>query len=159
HDESAFEALLLRHGPLVWGVCRRLLRDRADAEDAFQAAFLVLAQKAASVRAQGSVAGWLHGVAYRLALQARARSARRVAHERQAAAAAHPEPAPAAADPELRAVLDEELGQLPDRYRAPLVLCYFQGKTNAQAAQALGWPAGSISKRLARARELLRRRL
>ena len=156
-DESAFEALLQRHGPLVWGVCRRVLRNGADAEDVFQAAFLVLAQKAGSIRTQTALASWLYGVAYRLALKARQRAQRRTACERQSAAIPRSEPPDA--DPELRTILDEELGQLPDRYRAPLVLCYYEGKTNEQAAQALGWPTGSISKRLARARELLRRRL
>jgi RNA polymerase sigma factor (sigma-70 family) len=156
-DESAFEALLQRHGPLVWGVCYRVLRNTPDAEDAFQAAFLVLVQKAGSIRKQTSLASWLYGVAYRLTLKARERANRRALRESRAAAL--PRGEPAAADPELRAVLDEELGRLPDKYRAPLVLCYYEGKTNEQAAQALGWPTGSISKRLARARALLRQRL
>jgi RNA polymerase sigma factor (sigma-70 family) len=157
-DESAFEALLQRHGPLVWGLCRRLLRHAEDAEDAFQAAFLVLAQKAGSIRRQTSVASWLYGVAYRLALKARERAGRRLLREREAAGARRPEAADDD-DADLRAALDEELCRLPDKFRAPLVLCYYEGKTNEQAAQALGWPPGSISKRLARARELLRQRL
>src|SRR5262249_2302063 len=157
-DERVCEPLLKRHGPVVWGVCRRALRDGHDAEDVFQATFLVLAQKAGSIRQQTSLAGWLHGVASRLALKARARSARRLLHEGRAAATGRPEPA-AEADPELRAVLDEELGRLPDKSRSRLVLSSYEDKPNEQAAGAPGGPRGSLPKRLARGRELLRRRL
>jgi RNA polymerase sigma factor (sigma-70 family) len=163
-DAAAFEALLARHGPLVWGLCRRLLREPHDAEDAFQATFLVLARRAAAIRRPEAVGSWLYGVAYHLAHKLRARAATRRASERRGAELA------AAGRPradlisivvwrELRPVLDEELGQLPAKYRAPLVLCYLEGKTHAEAARALGWPLGSLAKRLASARELLRERL
>src|SRR6185503_9073888 len=122
HDEPSFEVLVWRHGAMVLAVCRRILRDAHEAEDAFQAAFLVLARNAASVRERAALGGWLHGVAYRVA--ARARAARnRVAESRACRSAADPGPADAMARSELRAVLDEELHRLPDKYRLPLVLC------------------------------------
>jgi RNA polymerase sigma factor (sigma-70 family) len=158
-DEAAFEELLRRHGPMVLGVCRRLLAGPHDTEDVFQATFLVFVHKAASIR-QGTALGcWLYGVAYRLALKARLAAARRRVHERRVAEM-HPidEDGEPSWD-ELRPLLDEELARLPERLRAPLVLCYLQGKTNAEAARELGWPTGSISKRLARGREALRQRL
>lgn len=158
-DETAFATLVARHGPMVLGVCRRLLRDTHDAEDAFQATFLVLARKAATLRQPELLASWLYGVAYRVASKARARAARRLAHERQVAVMPRFEPPADAAQWEVRALLDEELRRLPDKYRAPLVLCYLEGMTNEQAARKLGWPIGSMSARLARGRELLRRRL
>jgi RNA polymerase sigma factor (sigma-70 family) len=158
-DETAFAALVERHGPMVLGVCRRLLRQEQDAEDAFQATFLVLAHKAAALDGTGSLAGWLHTVAHRLALRLRAQSARRQACEQQAAgtrpAEAHDEPGAG----ELLALIEEELGALPEKYRAPLVLCHLEGKTHEQAARELGWPAGSLWKRLERGREFLRARL
>jgi RNA polymerase sigma factor (sigma-70 family) len=154
-----FEALVGRHGPLVLGVCQRVLNHDQDAEDAFQATFLVLARKAGSIRKLESVGSWLYGVAYRLALKVRASAARRRLRERQVAAMPQIEPAEEAGWQELRPVLDEELHRLPEKYRAPLLLCYIEGKTNVEAARMLGWPAGSISKRLARARNLLRARL
>jgi RNA polymerase sigma factor (sigma-70 family) len=137
-----------------------VLRHEQDAEDAFQAAFLVLARKAASLRPQRSLGGWLHEVAYHLALRAREKTARRQRNEKEVRPMTpSEEPALEASRHELRSLLDEELWQLPAKYREPLVLCYLEGKTNEQAARQLGWPAGSMSRRLQRGRELLRRRL
>jgi RNA polymerase sigma factor (sigma-70 family) len=158
-EEAAFEALLERHGPMVLGVCRRVLRHPHDAEDAFQATFLVLARKAGSVRRRGSVGGWLYEVAYHAALKARAEAVRRHEHEGQARNMTTSDPETELAWRELRLVLDEELGRLPRKYRLPLVLCYLDGKSNREVARELGWPAGSMARRLARARELLRDRL
>ncbi|MGH7169830.1 MAG: sigma-70 family RNA polymerase sigma factor, partial [Gemmataceae bacterium] len=157
-DEDAFAVLVRRHGPMVRGVCRRLLHHRQDAEDAFQATFLVLARKAGSVRWIGSIGPWLYQVAYRLASKARVDAARRREHERQAAA----EPLAPAADPSWRevcAALDEELQALAEKYRAPLVLCYLEGQTRDEAAERLGWSLGTLKRRLQQGRELLRVRL
>ena len=158
-DEEAFALLVGRHGPMVLDVCRRVLEDVHDAEDAFQATFFILARKAGAVRKADSVASWLYGVALRLALRMKTSAARRRVRERQVAVVDEPDPAVEAARAELRPVLDEELGRLPETYRAPLVLCYLEGKTNEQAARELGWPRGTVAGRLARARELLRGRL
>jgi RNA polymerase sigma factor (sigma-70 family) len=159
-DGAAFTLLVQRHGPMVLGVCRRLLADAHDAEDAFQATFVVLVRKAGSVRKQSSLAGWLYGVAYRVASKARARSARRRLVEREAPP---PMPTREAIDEltrhELRAVLDEEVYRLAEKYRRPLVLCCLEGKTHEQAAGELRWPKSSVTARLARGRELLQRRL
>ncbi|HJZ91753.1 MAG TPA: sigma-70 family RNA polymerase sigma factor, partial [Gemmataceae bacterium] len=158
-DEEAFTALVRRHGPMVLGVCRRVLRDRNDAEEAFQLTFLVLVRKAPELRHADRLAGWLYGVADRVARKARVAAARREAHER---AASPGRVAVDGADParqEVRDVLDEEMGTLPEKYRAPLVLCYLEGLTNEAAARRLGWAPGSMSYRLARGRELLKRRL
>ena len=163
-DEAAFALLVQRHGPLVFGTCRRLLRDVHLAEDAFQATFLVLLRRAGSLERR-PLGGWLHGVATRIALRARARDQRRRTREPAVDGVADlPEPAGATAPSgggwrELRTVLDEEMQHLPDRYRQPLVLCYLQGKTHEQAAQELGWPSGSMSRHLARGRWLLQQRL
>ncbi len=158
-DEAAFTALVRRHGPLVLGVCRRVLRDPHAAEDAFQATFLVLARKAGSIARPEVLGHWLHGVACRTAARARADAARRRAHERRA-------PGRMAVDPndellwrDLRPVLDEEVNRLPPRYRVPFVLCYLEGRTNAEAARQIGCSRGTIATLLARARERLRRRL
>jgi RNA polymerase sigma factor (sigma-70 family) len=158
-EEAAFAALVRRHGPLVLGVCRRVLRDTHAAEDAFQATFLVLLRRARALDRRGSLAGWLHTVAYHVALRARARAARRQRQERQVAEMAD---TVSPADPvwlDLQPVLDEELGRLPETYREAVLLCFVQGKTHAEAARLLGWPVGTVKGRLARARELLRRRL
>lgn len=157
-DQVAFAALVRRHGPMVFGVCRRVLGDPNDAEEAFQVTFLVLVRKAGGLREPGRLANWLYGVANRVARKTRVSAARRSHHER---AAAGPDGCAASTTPEgdLRAVLDEEMVALPDKYRAPLVLCYLEGLTNEAAAERLGWPPGSMSYRLARGRELLRRRL
>jgi RNA polymerase sigma-70 factor (ECF subfamily) len=158
-DGAAFEILVRRHGPMVLGVCRRVLTTVQDAEDAFQATFLVLARKAHSLDKPDLLANWLYGVAVRTARKAKARAARRSLLERQAFNMAAANTQPEAPTGEEFQSLDEELQRLPDKYRLPLVLCYLEGLTNEQAARRLGWPSGSISYRLARGRELLRRRL
>src|SRR5262245_54085364 len=158
-EETAFALLVQRHGPMVLGVCRRLLGDAHAAEDAFQAAFLILVRKAASIRKQGSVASWLYGVSRRVAIKARLKTARDHALERQSFAMQHSAGSEQWTSNELRVVLDEELEQLPEKYRTPLVLCGLQGKTHDQAARELGCPRRSLSSRLARGRELLRSRL
>lgn len=158
-DAAAFELLLRRHGPMVHGVCRRILRDAGEAEDAFQATFLVLVRRAAELNRMGSLAGWLHGVAYRVAVRARSRALRRPASDTEATEMAPARPESDATGRDLRPVLDEELARLPDKYRLPLVLCYLEGRTHEEAAAALGWPKGTVSGRLARARERLRGRL
>src|SRR6516164_7590039 len=131
-DEDAFATLVRRHGPLVWGVCRRVLGSRDDAEDVFQATFFVLARKAGAIRWRDSVGSWLHEVAYRLSHEMRVKTARRHFHE-HAAAVPVSTAAPPADDPDVYTLLDEELHRLPDRYRAPLLLCYLQGRTSDQA--------------------------
>jgi RNA polymerase sigma factor (sigma-70 family) len=162
HEEAAFEALVRRHGPLVWGVCRRVLRSPHDAEDAFQATFLVLAQKAASVGRRGSLGGWLHRVAFHAALKARVRAAnsRRagsVGDRREPGST--PDPLAEVTGRELLAVLDEELARLPEKYRAPLVLCYLQGKTCDEAARDLRRSVRTLKRHLELGRNRLRARL
>ena len=156
--QVAFEEVVRRHGSMVLGVCQRALGDAHAAEDAFQATFLVLALKARSVRKQDSLGPWLHGVAARVARRAVYLSRRRkettlptddlagtsrIDHE----------------SVELRSILDEELDRLPEKYRRPMVLCYLEGQTQDEAARVLGWTKGTVSGRLARAKELLRSRL
>jgi RNA polymerase sigma factor (sigma-70 family) len=155
-DEAAFEALLWRHTAAVLGVCRRVLRDAHEAEDAAQAAFLTLAHKARSIGRRQAVAAWLYTVAYRVALRARTRRPALAPYDLSAL------PARPAEDPawrDLRPVLDEEVSRLPERYRAAFVLCHVEGRTNEEAARELGCPVGTVLSRLARARERLRRRL
>src|SRR5439155_22313723 len=155
-EEAAFASLVRRHGPMVWGVCRRVLRGHQDVEDAFQATFLVLVRKAASVVPREMVGNWLYGVAYRTALGAKTACARRRAKEREM-------PRREALDEDiwskLRPLLDHELSHLPDKYRLPIVLCDLEGKSRKDAARQLGWREGTLSGRLARARVLLARRL
>jgi RNA polymerase sigma factor (sigma-70 family) len=157
-DEAAFELLLWRHGPMVWSLCQRVLQDFHEAEDAFQATMLVLARKGGSINKQLSLASWLYKVAFRITLRARAASSRRTKFER------HVERWPACAAPErqnghsdLRPLIDEGLHSLPEKYRAPVVLCYLQNKTNEEAARLLHWPVGTVKTRLAKAREMLGR--
>jgi RNA polymerase sigma factor (sigma-70 family) len=156
-DQSAFAVLLRRLGPMVWGVCRRLLPYH-DAEDAFQATFVILARRAADVLPRDRVAGWLHGVACRTARRARARAARHHGRERQVSAL--PEPAaPGEGWSDLRGVIDEELRRLPEIYRLPLLLCDLEGQSIKAATRQLGWPQGTLAGRLSRGRNLLARRL
>jgi RNA polymerase sigma-70 factor (ECF subfamily) len=158
-DEAAFTALLRRHGPMVLGVCRRVLPNPDDAEDAFQATFLVLALKAGSVADSGLLGNWLHGVACRTALKARADAARRRVKERVAEFRVATDTTTEAVWADLRPVLDEEVNRLPGKYRLPFVLCYLEGRTNAEAAGLLGCPEGTVASRLAWARQRLRSRL
>jgi RNA polymerase sigma factor (sigma-70 family) len=159
HDEAAFLAILRRHGPMVFGVCRRALANEQDVEDAFQGTFLVLAREGRTIRKQASLASWLHGVAYRVARKTRARAARR--RECQAGAEVAVEPSALAEIrwKELRSLLDEELTRLPDKLRSPLVLCYLQGLTQDEAARQLGWSKSTCRRNLERGRDLLGARL
>jgi RNA polymerase sigma factor (sigma-70 family) len=158
-EETAFAALVGRHGPMVWGVCRRVLRSQQDAEDAFQASFLVLVRRAASVMPRELVANWLYGVAHQTALKARAIAAKRGAREKQVTAM--PEPAVESRElwDDLQPVLDEELSLLPDKYRAVIALCDLEGKTRKEVARQLKLPEGTVASRLATARTMLAKRL
>jgi RNA polymerase sigma factor (sigma-70 family) len=159
HGEAAFATLLRRHGPMVLSTCRRVLRNEQDAEDAFQATFLVLARKAASIRSQESVSCWLHSVAHRLALRAKAQKVRRQIREEQAAAQRTPAPQLKAAWGELQQALDTTLRSLPEKYRTVLLLCYLEDRTQEEVAKQLGCPLGTVRSRLAQGRKLLRERL
>lgn len=157
-SELAFEAIVRRHGSMVLGVCRRVLGDEHAAEDAFQATFMVLALKSRSIRKLESLGPWLHGVAARIARRAR------VLRRRNKTESMPPEGVAGAGGQDggavdFRAVLDEELSRLPEKYRMPVVLCYLEGQTQDQAARTLGWTKGTVSGRLARAKDLLRHRL
>ncbi|HEV3164969.1 MAG TPA: RNA polymerase sigma factor, partial [Isosphaeraceae bacterium] len=157
--EEAFEVLIARHGPMVLGVCRHMLGNTHDAEDAFQATFLVLMRKAGTIRVEESLGNWLYGVAYKVAARARAGVVQRHWHESRSAAMTS---ATSDGEPTLRdlePILHEELNRLPTKYRAPVVLCYLEGLTHDEAAERLGWPLGTVKGRLARARDLLRGRL
>ena len=156
-DEASFAALVRRHGPMVLSVCRRMLRHDQDAEDCFQATFMVLARKAATVKRE-SVGSWLYAVAYRTSLEARAVNARRRTREKQVHEMPHPEIMP----PEVsdwRPWLDQELNRLPEQYRAVIVACDLEGRSRKEAARQLGIAEGTLSSRLARGRRLLAKRL
>jgi RNA polymerase sigma factor (sigma-70 family) len=155
-DEAAFEALVRRHGPMVLAVCRRVLRDPHDAEDAFQATFLVLVRRAGLIRPHGMVGNWLHGVAQRTALQARRNIARRREKERAALPRTDPEPTDAT---ELATMLDQELACLPDKLRVAVVMCDLEGKTRREVSRELGLSEGTVASRLARGRVALAKRL
>jgi len=161
-DEAAFELLVWRHGRMVLHACRRILADTHHAEDAFQATFLTLARRASSIRGRSSVSGWLHKVAFRIALASRARIARRQELE-QPLTEPTPDkgldPSAIAAWRDIRQILDREVNGLGERYRLPFILCYLEGKTNSEAAKELGCPVGTIESRLLRARQRLRARL
>src|SRR5215468_8055012 len=156
-DENAFKALVRRHGPMVLALCRRILRDPQDAEDAFQAAFLIFVRKAASIAKPELLGNWLYGVASRTARVARAAAEKRRAKEAKAV----PREQRAEASPwqEFQPYLDHELGRLPAKYRIPVILCHLEEKSRQEAARALGVPEGTLSSRLARALTLLARRL
>jgi RNA polymerase sigma factor (sigma-70 family) len=158
-DPAAFAALVRRHGPMVLGVCRRVLRHEQDAEDACQAAWLVLARKAGSIRKHQSVSSWLHGVAYRVAMNLKRQIQRHRAVDGPGIAAARSDPVQELTWREVRSALDKELERLPERLRAPIVLCYLEGKTRDEAAAVLGWTPGALRGRLERGRLLLRARL
>ena len=155
-DETAFAVLVRRHGPMVLGVCRRILRQVEDAEDAFQATFLVLIKKAQALGRREILGNWLHGVACHTALKARAAATARQAREQ---AVAKCEATWEDADREALAILDRELSLLPERYRAAIVLCDLEGKTQKQAAEQLGCPEGTLASRVVRGRALLAKRL
>ena len=162
--QDAFRALVERHGPMVLGVCRYVLNQDQDAEDAFQATFLQLSRKGASIRNRRVLAGWLHEIAYRIALRSRASAVRRRTLERQGMAMVPPvmnfeDQGEQVAMKELRPVLHEEVDRLPDKYRIPVILSYLEGKTNEEVAAQLQWPVGTVKGRLSRARDLLRSRL
>src|SRR5712692_4681052 len=141
-EEAAFEVLVRRHGPLVWSACRRVLESEHDAEDVFQATFLVLARRANSIRKRKSVASWLYGVAYRLAHKLRSEQSQRRAHEKEAVLRPPADPALEAEARDSARVVLEEVERLPEKYRAAIVLRYLAGRTNAEAAAELGWPVG-----------------
>ncbi len=153
---------MTRFGPMVRGVCRALLDDPHDADDAFQATFLVLVKKAGAIRDQALVGNWLYGVAHRVAVRARVDSARTTTagrHRRGLRRAGSERRRAPDRDAELRPLLHEEVARLPSKYREPVVLCYLQGQTHEEAARSLGWPVGTVKGRLSRARRLLRDRL
>jgi RNA polymerase sigma factor (sigma-70 family) len=158
-EEAAFEALVARHGPMVYHVCRRVLTADHDAEDAFQATFLALARQARTIRKRTSLAAWLHGVAHRIAGKARTSAQRRTARERRLPERQQVTLLDDVTWRELRTLLDEELARLPQAYRAPLVLCYLEERTQDEAARQLGWSRNTFRRRLERGRELLRHRL
>ncbi len=153
--EAAFEAIVTKHGPMVLGVCRSLLHDPADTDDAFQGTFLVLVRKAGSVRVVGSLGPWLHAVARRVATRARTRSQRARSHLVTRREAIEPTEV---SRREVQAVVIAEVDRLPAKYRSPVILCHLEGLSHAEAAERLGWPVGTVSGRLSRARDLLRAR-
>jgi len=159
HDEPAFAALVKRHGPMVLSVCQRVLHCGQDAEDACQATFLVLARKAGSDRWRDSIANWLYGVARRLSLKARSAAARRQVVEQGTRPKRLEDPLADITARELQTLLDQELTRLPEKYRAPILLCCLEGHARDEAAHLLNWPLQTLKSRLEQAREILRRRL
>jgi RNA polymerase sigma factor (sigma-70 family) len=160
-DPGAFQSLVVRHGTSVHRVCRGILKDPHEAEDVFQATFLVLARRAPDIQDPEALGGWLRGVAYRIALRARRRSARRRETEKAHAERSRDQPGAGSSDAsfELRELVGGELDRLPDDYRQPIVLCYLDGLTHQEAALRLNWPVGTVKVRLVRGRRILRERL
>lgn len=159
HDEVSFQALVVRHGPMVLRACRRVLSDPHEIEDVFQATFLVLVRKAPKIRDPEALGNWLHGVAYRIAARTRRDKARRCQHERRRA---EMQPSHGVPDPswdDLGPAVREELDRLPAAYRVPLTMCYLRGLGHEEAAAELGWPLGTLKTRLVRGRRRLRGRL
>src|SRR5579875_2652 len=157
-DEAAFETLVRRHGPMVYRVCWRVLQQAEDAEDAFQATFLLLARKLSTVKKRDSLASWLHGVALRVSLDAKKQAAKRRRHEGRAAVS-HSGPPDDLTWKELRTVLDAELASLPEKLRLPLLLCYLEGQSQEEVARQLGWSKRTLLRRLEEGRAALGRRL
>ncbi len=158
-DEQAFAALVKRHGPMVWGVCRRHLQSHQDAEDAFQATFLVLVRKATAIMPREMVGNWLYGVAFQTAVRARSMNSKRRTRERHVEAIPEPEVVDRELCSDLLPLLDQALARLPDKYRAPVVLCDLEGKSYQEAARQLGCPPGTLGARLSRARAMLAKQL
>jgi RNA polymerase sigma factor (sigma-70 family) len=158
-DQAAFAVLMHRHGPLVFGVCRRVAGDHHTAEDCFQGTFLVLARRASRIREKNSLGSWLYGVAQRIASRANAQAVAQRTRERRSLEMPRAEPLDELTWQELRGVLDEEIGRLAEKYRAAIILCHLEGKSHAQAAKELGWPKDTVTRRVGRGRELLRQQL
>lgn len=160
-DPVAFHALVSRHGPSVHRICREVLKDTHDAEDAFQATFLVLARRASEIRDPEGLGGWLRGVAYRVAVRARRQASRRREVEKARAERASDEHDAGAKEPsfDVRELVADELTRLPEEYRRPIMLCYLDGMTHQEVARRLDWPVGTVKVRLVRGRRLLRERL
>jgi len=158
-DEGAFEAIVNLHGPMVLSLFPRFFRDPRDIEDAFQATFLILARKAGSIRQREVLSSWLYGVAYRIAVRARSEVLKRRSVETGVHLLDDPADVESRDVDEIGPVLDQELSRLPEKYRAPIVLCYLKEQTHDQAAAELRWPVGTVRSRLARGRELLKERL
>src|SRR5579885_2167635 len=159
NDQTAFAALVRRHGPMVLELCRNVLRHTQDAEDAFQATFLVLARKATTIHKGEALVSWLHGVAYRMAMNAKRAAARRRCREGKVLVKVQGDPAWETAWQEVQQLLDEEIRKLPEKYRAPFLLCCLEHRSAADAARQLGVKEGTVWSRLNRARQQLQQRL